>query len=144
MPLFVNRSPIPWDGPKFYGAHVSQTQYNCEKCPGYCCSYPLIPLEKRDVERLAKHHGMTFDEAKRAFTKEAHGRKYAMRRKKDEHFGKICRFFDTEKRRCTVYEARPHVCRSFPGGGRCGYYDFLRFERMLQEDEEFVATAYNP
>ena len=120
---------------------MSQTQYNCEKCPGYCCSYPLIPLEKRDVERLAKHHDMTFDEAKRAFTKEAYGRKYAMRRKKDEHFGKICRFFDTEKRRCTIYLARPGVCRQFPGGGRCGYYDFLMFERRAQEDEKFVAIT---
>ena len=120
---------------------MSQTQYNCEKCPGYCCSYPLIPLEKRDVERLAKHHDMTFDEAKRAFTKEAYGRKYAMRRKKDEHFGKICRFFDTEKRRCTIYLARPGVCRQFPGGGRCGYYDFLMFERRAQEDEKFVALT---
>ena len=27
--------------------------YNCNKCPGYCCSYPLIALEKRNVERLA-------------------------------------------------------------------------------------------
>lgn len=120
---------------------MSQTQYNCEKCPGYCCSYPLIALDKRDVERLAKHHGLTFDEAKRAFTKEAYGRKYAMRRKKDEHFGKICRFFDTDKRRCTVYEARPSVCRQFPGGGRCGYYDFLSFERRAQEDEKFVALT---
>ena len=30
-----------------------------------------------------------------------------MRRKKDEHFGKICQFFDTKERRCTIYEARP-------------------------------------
>ena len=27
--------------------------YNCSKCPGYCCSYPIIPLKKRDVQRLA-------------------------------------------------------------------------------------------
>jgi Fe-S-cluster containining protein len=101
----------------------------------------LIPLDKRDVERLAKHFGMTFDEAKRAFTKEAHGRKYAMRRKKDQHYGRICRFFDTEKRSCTVYLARPGVCRSFPGGGRCGYYDFLSFERRAQEDDDFVALT---
>jgi uncharacterized protein len=120
---------------------VSTPQYKCEKCPGYCCSYPLIPLDKRDVERLAKHHGMSFAQAKLKFTKEAHGRKYAMRRKKDKHFGRICRFFDTEKRRCTVYKARPAVCRSFPGGGRCGYYDFLSFERRAQEDDEFVALT---
>jgi Fe-S-cluster containining protein len=120
---------------------LSSAQYNCRKCPGYCCSYPLIPLDKRDVERLARHHNLSFDEAKRAFTKEEHGRKYAMRRKKDELFGKICRFFDTKKRCCTIYTARPSVCRSFPGAGRCGYYDFLAFERRAQEDETYVALT---
>lgn len=115
--------------------------YNCLKCPGYCCSYPLIQLDKRDVARLAKYHSMTFDEARKAFTKQAHGAKYAMRRKKDEIFGKICRFFDTKERRCTIYKARPSVCRSFPGEGRCGYYDFLKFERNAQDDSEFIALT---
>ena len=58
---------------------MSAVLYNCAKCPGYCCSYPLIALDKRDVERLAKHHGMPFEAARRAFTKEADGRKYAGR-----------------------------------------------------------------
>lgn len=115
--------------------------YDCSKCPGYCCSYPLIALDKRDVERLAKHHGMSFEAARKAFTKKAHGRQYAMRRKKDEHFGKICRFFDTKERRCTIYAARPAVCRSFPGEGRCGYYEFLKFERRAQDDKDFVALT---
>lgn len=117
--------------------------YNCKKCPGYCCSYPLIALDKRDVERLAKHHDMSFKEAKKAFTKEDHGRKYAMRRKRDEHYGRICQFFDQEERCCTIYKARPSVCRSFPGGNKCGYYDFLKFERSCQDDPEFVALTDN-
>lgn len=120
-----------------------QLVYNCAKCPGYCCSYPLISLEKRDVERLAKHHGIGFEEARKTFTKEAHGAPYAMRRKKDQYYGQICRFFDTEARRCTIYEARPTVCRSFPGKGRCGYYDFLTFERRTQDDPDWVAVTTN-
>jgi uncharacterized protein len=120
---------------------VSPPQYKCQKCPGYCCSYPLIPLDKRDVERLARHHHLSYEDAKKAFTKEEHGRKYAMRRKRDPVFGKICRFFDITKRSCTIYEARPAVCRSFPGGGRCGYYDFLSFERRAQEDDKFIALT---
>ena len=115
--------------------------YDCGKCPGYCCSYPLIPLDKRDVSRLAKHHKLTFEVARKRFTKQAFGRKYAMRRKVDEHFGKICRFFDTTERRCTIYGARPAICRSFPGKGRCGYYDFLTFERRSQDDPEWVALT---
>jgi len=119
------------------------TLYNCSNCPGYCCSYPLIELTKKDVERLAAHFGLGVRAAKAKFTKEQHGVKYAMRRKKDEHFGRICQFFDTEKRCCSIYKARPSVCRAFPGGGRCGYYDFLMFERRAQEDDEFVATTWS-
>lgn len=118
-------------------------QYNCLNCPGYCCSYPLIALTKRDVERLAKHFDMGFREAKKKFTKPQEKEEFTMRRKKDEHFGYICQFFDTEKRCCSIYQSRPSVCRSFPGTGRCGYYDFLMFERRAQEDDEFVATTWS-
>ena len=121
---------------------LGSAMYNCKKCPGYCCSYPLIALTKRDVERLAKHFRLTFRQAKAKFTVARWGAKYSMRRKKDHIFGGVCRFFDTEKRCCSVYEARPSLCRSFPGG-RCGYYDFLAFERRAQEDPEFIATTNN-
>ena len=130
-----NGHAVPGSGPK------QSVQYNCAKCPGYCCSYPVISLTKYDVERLAKHFGLTPEEAEKRFTKAAHGHKRIMRRKKDEHFGMICRFFDQEKRSCGVYPARPAVCRSFPGAGRCGYYDFLSFERRTQNDPEFVALT---
>ncbi len=115
--------------------------YDCLKCPGYCCSYPLIALEKRDVARLARHFELDFETARVSFTEEAWGRKYAMRRKPDVHYGKTCQFFDTEQRRCTVYEARPKVCRNYPHTKRCGYYDFLKFERKAQNDPDYVATT---
>ena len=115
--------------------------YNCAKCPGYCCSYPVISLTKYDVERLAKHFDLPVDVAEKRFTKSAHGHKRIFRRNADPHFGKICMFFDTEKRACTVYPARPGVCRAFPGPGRCGYYDFLSFERRAQNDPDFVAAT---
>ena len=117
--------------------------YNCSKCPGYCCSYPLIALNKRDVERLAKYFNLSFEDAKAKYTSERWGHKYTMRRKKDKYYGRICQFFDSVKRRCTVSAARPSTCRSYPGEGRCGYYDFLAFERRTQDDPEFVATTDN-
>ncbi len=115
--------------------------YDCLNCPGYCCSYPVIQLTKRDVERLAKHHAMSAAEAEAKFTKTDHGHKRIMRRKKDEHFGRICRFFDTDNRRCTIYEARPAICRQFPNEERCGYYDFLEFERRHQDDPAHIAVT---
>jgi uncharacterized protein len=115
--------------------------YDCLNCPGYCCSYPVIVLKKRDIERLAKYHGISVAQAEKKFTRSDHGHKRIMRRQDDPHFGRICRFFDTEARRCTVYEARPEICRAFPNEDRCGYYDFLEFERRHQEDPTYVAST---
>ena len=96
-----------------------------------------------DVARLGRHFKLTPEQAEKRFTKTAHGFKRVMRRKKDQHFGRICRFFDTTKRCCTIYTARPSVCRSFPEGQRCGYWDFLTFEREHQNDPNTVATTEN-
>ncbi|NJM55980.1 MAG: YkgJ family cysteine cluster protein [Verrucomicrobiae bacterium] len=120
---------------------MSKVTYDCSKCPGTAVPYPNITVKKSDVARLAKHFNMTFEEAERKFTREAHGSKWTLRRKKDEHFGRICRFFDSVKRNCGVYTARPEICRSFPNETRCGYYDFLKFERKHQEDQTYVART---
>ncbi len=117
--------------------------YNCAKCPGYCCSYEIIPLTKRDVERLADHFEFSFAKTRTKYTVARDEEKFTMRRKADGHFGKICQFFDTEARRCTIYSARPTVCRTYPGG-RCGYYDFLASERRHQEDPEHIASTWSP
>ncbi len=120
---------------------MARKYYDCLKCPGYCCSYPVIEVKDRDALRIAKHFDLTPAAAEKKFFKKAHGYARVMRRKKDETYGKICQFFDTEARRCTIYLARPSTCRVFPGEGHCGYYDFLKFERAGQEDEEYVSTT---
>ena len=96
---------------------MARPKYDCMKCPGYCCSYPVIEVKDRDAERIAKHFGIPLKEAEKRFFKSAHGYKRVFRRKKDEHFGKICTFFDTKERRCGIYPARPSTCRVFPGEG---------------------------
>jgi len=117
--------------------------YDCSKCPGYCCSYPVIPLNSRDVKRLARHFGLGFEAAREKFTKIDGDEPYAMRRKADEHYGRICQFFDTDARRCTIYTARPTICREYPGDRKCGYYDFLVHERSAQEDDTHIASTWN-
>jgi Fe-S-cluster containining protein len=117
-------------------------KYSCEKCPGYCCSYPEIEVTPRDIERLARRFGLTYANAEQRFTKE--DRKEGvqlLRHQKDEHFGTVCMFFDRKQRRCTVYEARPGVCREYPDSSRCGYYEFLQFERAHQADPDFIAVT---
>lgn len=112
-------------------------QYDCAKCPAYCCSYDRIIVTKRDVNRLAKHFGIDPDVAVRRFTKVVEGEQ-VLRHQKDKIFGRTCMFLDTKTRRCTIYEARPGVCHEYPDKPRCGYYDFLSWERTHQEDEKFI------
>ena len=122
-----------------------KNRFHCERCPAYCCSYPVIRVTKKDLRRLAEHLGLSLKRTLKAHTEaEGKGKKRILRHRKDEHYGTVCRFLDRETRRCTVYEARPEICRDFPGTRRCGYYDFLTFERYLLKDRDHVATTYNP
>jgi Fe-S-cluster containining protein len=120
---------------------MARNQYDCGKCPGYCCSYPVIEVKDRDAARIAKHFDLPLAKAEKKFFKSAHGYKRVFKRKKDKIYGKVCMFFDQKKRNCGIYEARPAICREFPSGTRCGYYDFLKFERDGQEDETYVSRT---
>ena len=124
-------------------AGAPRPKYDCAKCPGYCCSYSLNEIGKRDIARLAKHHDIDYATAEKRFTKYDEGEKArVLRHQKDKIFTTVCMFFDTKARRCTIYEARPGVCRDYPvDTPRCGYYEFLKFEREQQDDPKFIATT---
>src|SRR3954469_2317098 len=93
----------------------TRVSYSCKKCPGYCCSYPEIEVTPRDIERLGKHLGLGYREAEERFTKyDVKEKARLLRHRKDTVFATVCAFLDQEKRRCTVYEARPAVCREYP------------------------------
>ena len=121
-----------------------KARYDCSRCPGYCCSYDRIPISDFDIGRLAKHFGISAAAARERFT---YARRHdgiaeqLLRHHRDHVFKSVCRFFDREERRCTVYAARPNVCRRYPSGTRCGYYDFLSFEREQQGDDDFIPSA---
>ena len=126
------------------GSSKKKIDYDCSKCPGYCCTYPRIEVKDKDLKRLARHFGLDIETAGRRFTRfyDDDGiRERILRHQKDEVYGSICRFFDTDARRCTIYEARPSVCREYPDGRTCGYYTFLRFERKHQDDDSFIPSA---
>jgi Fe-S-cluster containining protein len=117
---------------------AKRSYYNCAKCPAYCCAiYDLVYAKKNDIERLAKHFGVGFRTAMRRFTKTYQGARI-LRRKADPIFGQGCTFLDPDTRRCTVYEARPEACRTFPNRAHCALYDLLTFERKLEEDENVL------
>lgn len=114
--------------------------FNCDKCPAYCCSYDRINVTRTDMKRLARHFGITLEQAESRYTKIAYGDR-VLRHQKDHVYKSVCQFLDADERRCTVYEARPTVCRGYPYSLRCGYYDFLASERRRQCDDEFIPSA---
>jgi uncharacterized protein len=120
------------------------TRYNCMACPGYCCSHSRIAVSDFDIERLARHFSLSVAEAKERFTytyRSTDGDEQVLRHHQDHIYKSVCRFFDRDARACTVYEARPNVCRRYPYGKTCGYYNFLKFEREHQGDDEFIPSA---
>jgi uncharacterized protein len=121
-----------------------KVKYDCGKCPAYCCSYNFIEVTEKDLKRLAKHFDLDVETARRKFTKKGQKEgEMALRHTHDYWYGTACRFLDRETRNCSIYHARPSICRKFPGMKRCGYYDFLTFERHVLEDPEYVSITNN-
>lgn len=119
-----------------------RAKYSCQKCPAYCCTYAKIEVTARDIERLARHFDIDYAQAEQRFTKlDADQSKRLLRHHKDRIFDSACVMLDQDKRRCTVYDARPGACRKYPDSSRCGYYEFLKFERAHQEDPNWVALT---
>lgn len=112
--------------------------FDCNKCPAFCCSvYDRVQVTKRDITRLAKYFGVSFETARRRYTKDYKGER-VLKRVEDTIFEETCMFLDQETRGCTIYHGRPNVCREYPARTRCAYYDLLRFERIQQGDETVI------
>ncbi|MEP6637343.1 MAG: YkgJ family cysteine cluster protein [Acidobacteriota bacterium] len=112
--------------------------YDCTKCPAYCCSiYERVQVTKRDINRLAKHFGISYETAFVRYTR-PYNNERVLRRKADPIFGQACRFLNPATRQCGIYHARPGVCREYPETERCAYFDLIEFERSQQGDPDVV------
>ncbi|MBL8148520.1 MAG: YkgJ family cysteine cluster protein [Blastocatellia bacterium] len=111
--------------------------YNCDVCPGYCCTYTEIGISKHDIGRIAKRFKIDVDVAIERYCK-TDGKRLLLKHKRDKIYKTACRFLDTKSRKCKIYEDRPKVCRAYPEEKRCGYYDFLMWERERQNDPECI------
>jgi Fe-S-cluster containining protein len=113
-------------------------KYDCDKCVAYCCSiYDRVQVTPRDIRRLAAHFRVLPEVATQRFTK-LFRKERILRRKADRLFGQACTFLDQETRKCTIYNARPLVCREFPSTSRCAYFDLLEWERKQQDDPDVI------
>ena len=84
--------------------------FSCTQCGNCCTGSPgVVWVTDEEIAEIARITGKTVGEIRLFHTRIVGGR-VSLR----EHPNGDCTFFDPEHRRCTVYEARPVQCRTWP------------------------------
>lgn len=119
-------------------------KYDCNDCPAYCCGYPIIEVKPIDIRRLARYFGVSADEAKAQFSEQENNRVRKLKQKPDKKFGSpVCMFLNQKSRQCSIYEARPTICREHPGD-RCEWYDRRLFESLARGNRKVIRLKAMP
>ncbi len=101
----------------------------CNSCEGRCCTGEsgYIYVNKSEIEGIAKLLDMeVVDFAKEYLFKK--GYKYSIKERKF-HESYECVFYNRETNGCTIYDARPVQCKTFP------FWDYYktRVDELKQE-----------
>ncbi len=96
----------------------------CNTCEGNCCigESGNIWITKQEIENLSNHLDISLDELRLGFL-EKRGYKYSIKEVKLSSDNYACVFFNLEKKQCSIYEARPIQCRTFP------FWDYFKNHR---------------
>lgn len=86
----------------------------CKECKGRCCTGEsgYIWVTHCEILTLSKRINITKDEFITKYLSKI-GYRYTLNEVRYES-GFRCIFFDTDLRRCSIYENRPKQCRTFP------------------------------
>lgn len=87
----------------------------CDTCAGNCCigESGYIWINKSEIETLANHLNMSIENLSNKYLFKV-GYKFSIKEKQLDNNNYACAFFDLEKKCCSIYEARPIQCRTFP------------------------------
>ena len=86
-------------------------RFECTQCGNCCTGAPgYVWVNRAEIEGIAAEVGEVDVEA----FEDVYVRKVGIRRSLREFPNGDCVFFDNEKRTCTVYNARPRQCRTWP------------------------------
>ena len=84
-------------------------RFACTGCGGCCTGHGFVWVDDAEIDALAEHQGRAAGEVRLLDTRPVQGR-VTLR----EHANGDCIYLDGRTRRCTVYEARPRQCRTWP------------------------------
>jgi len=87
-------------------------RFGCTGCGACCTTEGYVWVDRREIERLAEHLGVNRDEFGGKYLRQV-GRRYSLTEipLPGSPGKKACVFWDGK---CTVYDARPGQCRTFP------------------------------
>ena len=99
----------------------------CNSCAGNCCigESGYIWISAQEIQILALHLKISVEDLKFRYLNKI-GYKYSIKEIQLGHNNYACCFFDLDKKQCSIYEARPVQCRTFP------FWDYFK------ENEEEV------
>lgn len=100
----------------------------CRLCGGKCCigESGYIWVKQDEIERIYKFLKIPKDVFMKLYLDKINY-KFSLREIKYKD-GYACVFFDTKKKQCEIYEARPNQCRTFP------FWDY--FKTNIKEAKE--------
>jgi Fe-S-cluster containining protein len=85
-------------------------RFECTQCGDCCTGAPgYVWVNAEEIAALAAEVGLPLDEFQHKYV-----RRVGIRRSLVEFPNGDCVFFDNQSRRCTVYNARPRQCRTWP------------------------------
>lgn len=85
--------------------------FQCTQCGNCCTGFEgYVWVNDEEIAQIAAHLGRPVDEVREEHTRPA-GKRVTLREVGSNH---DCTFFDPVRRGCTIYEARPRQCRTWP------------------------------
>jgi len=87
----------------------------CESCGGACCTGAsgYIWTRYAEIEPIADFLELSVEDFAKMYLRKV-GHRYSLTERQIGEDDYACVFFDTEKKRCTIYPVRPRQCRTFP------------------------------
>ena len=99
----------------------------CNSCKGNCCigESGYIWINSQEIQALAFHLKISSEDLKTRYLNKIEY-KYSIKEIQLASNNYACCFFDLDKKQCSIYDARPNQCRTFP------FWDYFK------ENEEEV------
>ena len=97
------------------GFNYSFNPSACFQCKGNCCigESGYIWINNQEINYLSKFLKLSVEEVKKKYLNKINTT-FSIKEVKLSYNNYSCIFFNTEIKRCSIYDARPKQCKTFP------------------------------